>query len=48
VVAIEARGLTRRYGPALAIDHVSFTVRSGEVFGFLAGLFHHRRRRSAV
>jgi ABC-2 type transport system ATP-binding protein len=33
--AIEARDLTRRYGPVLAVDHVSFTVRSGEIFGFL-------------
>jgi ABC-2 type transport system ATP-binding protein len=35
VDAIDARGLSRRYGPVLAVDHVSFTVRSGEVFGFL-------------
>jgi ABC-2 type transport system ATP-binding protein len=35
VVAIEARGLTRRYGSLVAVDHVSFTVRSGEIFGFL-------------
>jgi len=35
VNAIEARGLTRRYGPLLAVDHVSFTVRAGEIFGFL-------------
>ena len=33
--AIEARGLTRRYGPLLAVDHVSFMVRAGEIFGFL-------------
>ena len=33
--AIEVCGLTRRYGPLLAVDHVSFTVRSGEIFGFL-------------
>jgi ABC-2 type transport system ATP-binding protein len=33
--AIEVRGLTRRYGPLLAVDHVSFAVRRGEVFGFL-------------
>jgi ABC-2 type transport system ATP-binding protein len=35
VNAIEARGLTRRYGPLLAVDHVSFPVPSGEIFGFL-------------
>jgi ABC-2 type transport system ATP-binding protein len=35
VDAIDARGLTRRYGPLLAVDHVRFTVRSGEVFGLL-------------
>ena len=33
--AIEVHGLTRRYGPVLAVDHVSFTVRRGEIFGFL-------------
>ncbi|MBI2202444.1 MAG: ABC transporter ATP-binding protein [Candidatus Rokubacteria bacterium] len=33
--AVETRGLTRRYGPLVAVDHVSFTVRSGEIFGFL-------------
>ena len=33
--AIEVRGLTRRYGALLAVDHVSFAVRRGEVFGFL-------------
>jgi ABC-2 type transport system ATP-binding protein len=35
VVAIEARGLTRRFGALVAVDHVSLTVRSGEIFGFL-------------
>ena len=33
--AIEARGLTRRYGSVLAVDRVSFAVRRGEIFGFL-------------
>jgi ABC-2 type transport system ATP-binding protein len=33
--AIEARGLTRRYGPATAVDRVSFSVRPHEIFGFL-------------
>jgi len=35
VNAIEARGLTRRYGSLTAVDHVSFTVAPGEVFGLL-------------
>ncbi len=33
--AIEVRGLSRRYGPLLVVDHVSFAVRRGEVFGLL-------------
>jgi ABC-2 type transport system ATP-binding protein len=32
---IEARGLTRRYGSTLAVDDLSFEVRSGRVTGFL-------------
>jgi ABC-2 type transport system ATP-binding protein len=32
---IEAKGLTKRYGPALAVDHISFTVGRGEIFGLL-------------
>ncbi|MGW8567389.1 ABC transporter ATP-binding protein [Isoptericola sp. NPDC055881] len=32
---IEAQGLTKRYGPKLAVDDVSFTVRPGVVTGFL-------------
>ena len=32
---IQARGLTRRYGQVLAVDHVDFAVRRGEIFGFL-------------
>jgi ABC-2 type transport system ATP-binding protein len=28
-------GLTKRYGPTLAVDHLSFTVRPGVVTGFL-------------
>ena len=30
-----ADGLTRRFGDFTAVDHVSFQVRRGEVFGFL-------------
>jgi len=32
---IEASGLTKRYGAALAVDHVSFEVAAGEIFGLL-------------
>ena len=32
---IEAVGLTKRYGPTLAVDDLSFTVRPGRVTGFL-------------
>jgi len=34
-VAIEARELTRRFGSFTAVDHITFDVRVGEVFGFL-------------
>jgi ABC-2 type transport system ATP-binding protein len=32
---IVARDLTRRFGRFVAVDHVSFDVRAGEIFGFL-------------
>jgi ABC-2 type transport system ATP-binding protein len=32
---IEARGLTKRYGPTVAVDALSFDVRPGVVTGFL-------------
>ncbi len=32
---IETRGLVKRYGDKVAVNDVSFDVRSGEVFGFL-------------
>ncbi|MBW8792097.1 MAG: ATP-binding cassette domain-containing protein [Streptomyces sp.] len=32
---IEARELTKRYGDKTVVDHLSFTVKSGEVTGFL-------------
>jgi ABC-2 type transport system ATP-binding protein len=32
---IEVRNLTKRYGPILAVDQLSFTVRPGHVTGFL-------------
>ena len=33
--AIEAEGLTRRFGDFIAVDHVSFKIARGEIFGFL-------------
>ncbi len=33
--AIEARELTRRFGPFVAVDRVSFRIERGEIFGFL-------------
>ncbi|RAR60258.1 ribosome-dependent ATPase [Onishia taeanensis] len=33
--AIEAEGLTMRFGDFTAVDHVSFCIESGEIFGFL-------------
>ncbi len=33
--AIEALGLTKSYGNLVAVDHISFEVELGEVFGFL-------------
>jgi ABC-2 type transport system ATP-binding protein len=34
-MAIEVGDLTKRYGEILAVDHISFDVRKGEIFGFL-------------
>ncbi len=34
-VAIEAEGLTQRFGDFTAVDRVSFTIEAGEIFGFL-------------
>ncbi|MBB2205293.1 ribosome-associated ATPase/putative transporter RbbA [Gluconacetobacter takamatsuzukensis] len=33
--AIEADGLTKRFGKFIAVDHVSFHIGRGEIFGFL-------------
>jgi ribosome-dependent ATPase len=33
--AIEAEGLTQRFGTFTAVDHVSFKIQAGEIFGFL-------------
>ncbi|ADW17492.1 ABC transporter related protein [Desulfobulbus propionicus DSM 2032] len=35
VTAIEARELTMRFGDFVAVDRVSFQIKSGEIFGFL-------------
>src|ERR671918_55064 len=32
---IEVEGLTKRFGTFTAVDHVSFTVGKGSIFGFL-------------
>ncbi len=34
-IAIEANGLTMRFGDFVAVDRVSFQIRRGEIFGFL-------------
>src|SRR6185437_2347148 len=34
-MAIEVRDLVRKFGDFTAVDHVSFTVRRGEIFGLL-------------
>jgi ribosome-dependent ATPase len=34
-VAIEARHLTKRFGKFTAVDDVSFSIRQGEIFGFI-------------
>jgi ABC-2 type transport system ATP-binding protein len=35
VNAIEARNLTKKYDKLLAVDHISFEAKKGEIFGFL-------------
>jgi ABC-2 type transport system ATP-binding protein len=34
-LAVETRGLTRRFGKVLAVDHLDLHVRRGELYGFL-------------
>lgn len=34
-IAIRVAGLTRYYGDLLAVDHITFQVQRGEIFGFL-------------
>jgi ABC-type branched-chain amino acid transport systems, ATPase component len=33
-IIIQVSDLTKRYGEILAIDHINFEVKEGEVFGF--------------
>lgn len=33
--AIEAHNLTKKFGDFISVDHVSFTISKGEIFGFL-------------
>ena len=35
VCVIEVRDLVKRYGDRNAVDHLSFTVEDGQIFGFL-------------
>ena len=32
---IEVKNLTKVYGDHVAVDHVSFTIDSGKIYGFL-------------
>lgn len=32
---ISVKGLTKRFGTFTAVDHITFAVRRGEIFGFL-------------
>ena len=32
---ISVDGLTKKFGPFTAVDHITFDVRAGEIFGFL-------------
>ena len=34
-IAISAEQLTKKFGDFIAVDHISFTVQKGEIFGFL-------------
>lgn len=33
---IKVEGLTKRFGDLIAVDHINFTVKKGEIFAFLA------------
>lgn len=34
-IAIDAKGLTRKFGSFVAVDHVTLSIERGEIFGFL-------------
>ena len=34
-IAVKVEGLTKRFGDFVAVDHISLTVKRGEIFGFL-------------
>lgn len=34
-LALEVQGLTKSYGKKLAVDHVSFTIEKGQIFGLM-------------
>ncbi len=34
-IAIESRGLTKKFGDFVAVDHVTMRIRRGEIFGFI-------------
>ena len=34
-VAVEVKGLTKRYGDLTAVNNVNFTIEEGEIFGLL-------------
>ena len=34
-LAVQTRGLTKRFGPVVAVDHLDLSVRRGELYGFL-------------
>src|SRR5881409_3575474 len=34
-LAIDVKGMTKRFGDRIAVDHVDLQVRTGEIYGFL-------------
>ena len=34
-IAIKAENITKTFGDFIAVDHISFEVKKGEIFGFL-------------
>jgi ABC-2 type transport system ATP-binding protein len=35
ILPLEVEGLTKKFGSFTAVDHVTFSVKPGEVFGYL-------------